>query len=246
MTDPTIILFLMLATIFTSVISAIAGLAGGVTLLSIFSFFFKYEILIPIHGVVQLLSNGSRSFILRKNINKKLFFIYLLGAPIGAYAGKLLLPYATNTQWPMILLALLIFYTVLNPKIEYQLKIPNWGYFFVGIITGLLAIFTGAVGPFLTNFFIRDDMKKEEIVATLASFQIITHILKIPVFLSFNFPYQKYALLFCLLAISSSFGSYLGVKLLKKISMELFTKLIKIFLFFSGVKILYQVLVPSS
>lgn len=208
--DNTIIILIAFLCIFTSIISALAGLSGGVVLLSSLTYFLPYQIVIPIHGIIQLISNASRSFYLRKNIKLSFLFFYFLGAPFGAYIAFKILGHTKSSSFPMILLSGLIFMTVFNPKPKYQLKIPTFAYMFVGLLTGMLSMFTGAVGPFLTLFFIRDDLDKEEIVATMASFQIITHFLKIPVFWSLNFAYHQYWNLFILWGCGSILGSYIN------------------------------------
>lgn len=234
------IILLMLATLTTSVISAVAGLAGGVSLLTILHYFFPYSELIPIHGVIQLISNSSRTFFLKKHVNWAILKCHIIGAPIGVLIAWFLAPKLGSSTAPSIMLAILIFYTVFAPKKKYQIKIPFFGYIFVGVGAGFLGIFTGAVGPFLSSFFIRDDLKKEEIVATMASMQIITHLLKIPVFLHFSFEYTKFAYLFLFLGSASILGSFLGTKILKHISTKYFIILLKIFLFISGVRIIYN------
>ena len=45
----------------TAILSAIVGMAGGIVLLTVMLLFFEPIVAIPLHGLVQLVSNGSRN-----------------------------------------------------------------------------------------------------------------------------------------------------------------------------------------
>ena len=51
----------------TSVLSAVVGMAGGITLLSVMLLFLEPLAAIPLHGVIQLVSNSSRAVIQRRH-----------------------------------------------------------------------------------------------------------------------------------------------------------------------------------
>ncbi len=57
-------------------LSAVIGMAGGITLLSVMLLFFEPLIAIPIHGVVQLVSNSSRTFVQRKHVDWTILWRY--------------------------------------------------------------------------------------------------------------------------------------------------------------------------
>ena len=60
----------------TAVLSAVVGMAGGITLLSVMLLFFDPLVAIPVHGVVQLVSNGSRTYIQREHVEWWIFHRY--------------------------------------------------------------------------------------------------------------------------------------------------------------------------
>ena len=51
-------------------------MAGGITLLSVMLLFLDPLVAIPVHGVVQLVSNGSRTFIQRQHVQWWIFARY--------------------------------------------------------------------------------------------------------------------------------------------------------------------------
>ena len=66
----------------TSILSAVVGMAGGVTLLAVMLLFVDPLVAIPLHGVVQLAANGSRAWIQREHMRRDILLRY----------GALLLP----------------------------------------------------------------------------------------------------------------------------------------------------------
>jgi uncharacterized membrane protein YfcA len=229
------LIFLSICAFFTSIISAITGMAGGIVLFSIMTFFFPISVIIPIHGVVQLVSNSSRTLWLRKSIKKEIFIPFLIGAPAGAFISTIFIHQVLNKNFPLFLIALLIFYTVFRPKKLPSLKIPNYGFLFVGFVAGLLGILIGPTGPFIAPFFLRDDLQKEEIVATKSSVQIIVHLLKLPSFLYLGFRYQDHILSIVLLCLAAIIGTKYGVGLLKKLPEKVFLYIFKGFLLLQSI-----------
>ncbi len=54
--------------VLTSVVSGVMGMAGGMLLLAVMLLRLEPAVAIPVHGIVQLVSNGSRAFFLRKHV----------------------------------------------------------------------------------------------------------------------------------------------------------------------------------
>ncbi len=242
-TDPTFLL-LYVATILTSVISAMIGMAGGITLLSIMTFFFPYQMLIPIHGTTQLVSNITRSFFLRDRLNYKILIPFIIGAPLGAMLSTIFIKTAVDKNIPYIFIAMLIFYTVFKPKRVPDITLPDIGFLLIGFLSGVLGILIGATGPFLAPFLLAKKMKKEELVATKAAMQSVTHILKIPMFIYLGFNYYTYLPVIITMGILAIIGTKIGVRFLGKIDDKIFFYLFKGILLISAIRILYKVIAP--
>lgn len=231
---------LIIAAFFTSALSALVGLAGGTVLLSCMTFFFQHHELIPLHGATQVFSNISRTYLLRHYVNKKIFIYFLAGVPLGVFIGITLLKNFKIENYAYILIVILIFYTLFKPKNLPPIKIPIPAFFLLGVVTSLLGLLIGAVGPFQAPFYLRDDLNKNEMVATQAATQTIVHFCKIPSFLYLGFNYKNYWLLIIGLAIAATLGSDFGVKKLNSFSEEKFKLLFKIVLFISALRLLYH------
>ena len=63
------IVVVAIAALLTSILSAVAGLGGGVILLLVITQFVAPTVAIPIQGAIQLISNWSRAVLLRTNIS---------------------------------------------------------------------------------------------------------------------------------------------------------------------------------
>ncbi|MCB0357500.1 MAG: TSUP family transporter, partial [Bdellovibrionales bacterium] len=138
------ITLLAILAVLTSVMSGVAGMGGGVAFLAGMTFVVPYNLLIPLHGTTQLISNLSRAIYLLHHINKKIFLFFILGLPLGIILATQLIKNIESKLFPFTLLALLITYALFKPKKLPHLNIPLWSFALVGIVSGVLGILIGA------------------------------------------------------------------------------------------------------
>jgi len=81
-------IFFSLAVLLSSIISGMTGLGGGILLLAFMTPVFPAPVLIPLHGIVQLLSNTSRVILSYKKVNYRIFILFALGAALGSLLGS--------------------------------------------------------------------------------------------------------------------------------------------------------------
>ncbi len=234
-------ILLFIASLITAGISSLTGMAGGVVLLSLMTLSLPLKVIIPIHGMVQLFSNGLRVFYLKNNLNFNFLKYFILGIPLGAALALLILRKLTDDRWLLIMLAMLVSYSIFKPKKLPQLKIPVYAWSMVGFVAGVLALLIGSVGPFLAVFFVRDDLTKEQIVVTKASMQLCCHIIKIPSFLYIGFNYKQHTAIIVIMVIGALVGTKIGVILLRKINNKAFKLLFKSFLFIALIRLVYKI-----
>lgn len=235
------LVILITCALLTSIISAIAGMGGGILLLSAMTFFIPLNIIVPVHGFIQLVSNSSRLFYLREHINKPYLLYFTLGTPLGYFTAYKLLSSLSFSSEYYLVLAAFILYTVFKPKKMPQIKLKSFGWAVLGFSSVIQGAFIGATGPLIAPFFLRDDLAKEEIIATKAAQQFIIHLLKIPLFLSISFSYQEHSTLIISLSVAAVVGSYLGSKkLLNKIDDKIFKRIFKSVLFIAALRLIYK------
>lgn len=231
-------IFLFTLSIFTSIISAVVGAAGGIVLLGGMTLVLPVAATIPVHGLTQLLSNSLRTFYLRHNVVLAFFKYFVVGAPLGALLAFYFIKSLPSDKVPLILIVLFILYMVFKPKSMPAIKLKAWQFGLLGLAAGFMGILVGATGPLLAPFFLRDDLTKEEIVSTQACCQTVTHVIKIPVFLGLGFAYLDYQVLILLMFIGTVIGTTLGVKFLKKMNPKVFVYIYKTVLVLVAVKLL--------
>jgi uncharacterized protein len=235
------IIFLTFSAFLTSIISAVVGMAGGIVLLSIMTFFLPLNIIIPVHGIVQLVSNSTRTWLLRRHIVKPVFMYFILGLPFGGFTAIYLIKQLDSKVIPLLLISSIITYTLFKPKRLPAVNIPEWSFCFIGFIVGVLGPLIGATGPFMAPFFLKPKWEKEQIVATKASVQIMGHLIKIPIFIFTDFPYQEYLLPIVLMSSVSLIGTKVGIMILGKIEDKVFRWIYQTALFAALIRLVYKI-----
>ena len=216
---------LVLSAFLTSIISGFMGMAGGILLLTIMALYFPPATLIPLHGIVQFASNGSRAVLLRKFISLPLLIPFLLGSVIGALIGSQLVV-AIPEVWYRVGLGSFILILTWLPKLKSVPKLKG-KFFFLGGFATFLSLFVGATGPLIAPFFIREKLKKEVLVASKAACQLVVHTLKVAVFFSVGFSLVPYWELLVAMVIAVFIGNYLGKKILFRVNEVVFMWLFK-------------------
>ena len=216
--------------IVTTTISGIIGMGGGVTLIAIMAALLEPGIVVPIHGVVQMVGNSTRSLVLLRQVRWSLLLLYVPTLILGAWFG--LRFYAgAGMPWfrPMIGLFVLAFliWDRFKPK---RLVLPRWIFVPAGFVGGVITILIGASGPYLAAFFLRDDLDREEIVATKAAIQTIGHLVKLPAFMSIGFVYRDHLDLILPLVACAVLGTVIGTRILRRMPERLFQIAFRIFL----------------
>ena len=86
------IAILIVAALLTSAISAVLGMGGGIILLGIMALIIpEGYVVVALHGIVQLISNLTRSFVFREHIRKDIIRQYLPGSVFGLSFSSLII-----------------------------------------------------------------------------------------------------------------------------------------------------------
>lgn len=212
----TLIIFTSMALI-TSVISGMFGMAGGLIFLAVITTAVETSYIVPLHAAFQLISNCSRLAFFFKHIRWVVIKYFIMGLIPGSLVGIFI--FASMPKGSLkLLIGCFILLATFMPETKRERRFDLAIFLPVGFITGLLGIFVGATGPISAPFFVRRDILKEDLIATKATCQAISHIVKIPLFgfVGANIlPYWKIILLVGPFII---LGTYVGKKLVGRIS----------------------------
>ena len=138
------------------------------------------------------------------------------------------------------MLLVIILYTVFRPQRMPELRIPFWGFTFIGFMIGLFGPLIGATGPMMAPFFLRSDLTKNQIVASKSAVQLIGHIIKLPAFYYLGFTFGEYTFPLTIMITGVILGTHFGVTLLGKISEDLFLCLFRLALLAAAGRLAYQ------
>lgn len=215
------------------------GLGGGILLLAFMTPLFPPHILIPLHGVIQLLSNSSRVALSATKVNLRIFATFALGAGIGALASLPLRISVSSVLATIILAAAILFFTWF-PGIKNGIDFRG-SFIVTGAIATFLSVFVGATGPLTAPFFLNSRLDKESYVPTKAACQIPVHLFKVCVYVVSGFLLSDW-LVYILIAIPVVLaGNYIGKAVTGKFEDRRYRLIIKIVITVLVGRMLYMV-----
>ena len=204
------------AAVGTSVLSAVAGLGGGIILLTVLAQFFAPVVAIPIHGGIQLVSNGSRAAMLRRQINwsavGRASILLLPASLLGVLVATSIPEDATRLVLGAFVLVVAWRPSLLRWKGSGEL--PQSALIGVGGVSGFLNSTVGASGPFTSPFFKAVTVSHVAFVATAASSQVFAHLSKLIAFGLDGFAFTEHLDVITVGAIGVTIGSRIGTRLM--------------------------------
>lgn len=231
---------LVALSLFTSALTAAAGIGGGLVLLGALASFLPPVIVIPIHGVVQLGSNAGRAAIMRHAIDRRIVAPFFLGSLIGiALGAKLFVALPTTTL--QIILGLFVLASVWLPKLK-TAHIPIRAFVVVGIVGSFCTMFVGATGPFIATFISPDRMPRHAVVATHATCMSLQHTLKVIAFGFLGFAFLPWIPLLVAMVGAGFLGTMLGRRALDRLPHDVFARIFKVVLTLLALRLLYAAL----
>jgi uncharacterized membrane protein YfcA len=181
----------------TSMLSAVVGMAGGITLLSVMLLFFEPLVAIPIHGVVQLVSNSSRTYVQRTHVDWTILWRYsVMLVPMGFVGIEIAQALPPNVTRALIGVFVLIAtwrrgWLLIGTHPE-RADVHR-RFFILGGVVGLINMTIGAAGPLIAPFFLKIGLSRQAIIGTKAACQAVGHLVKIAIFGIAGFVFADYA-----------------------------------------------------
>ncbi|MEC8308391.1 MAG: TSUP family transporter [Pseudomonadota bacterium] len=220
----------------SSLFTACAGLGGGILLLAMMLQIFPPNVVIPLHGITQFFSNASRALLLRSFIAKD----YVIPFTIGSFLGVVIfIPLITIVDQVIGSLILGIFILVATWRPSY-LKLRSVHATISGAITGGLGLILGAIGPLAMSAHPKENWIKEQIVANHATVMACQHGLKVVAFSVIGINLIEYSYELVGLVLGAAAGTFVGTKLLTRISDDRFRMLLNIVLTILAIRMIYE------
>lgn len=164
-----------------AVISGLFGMAGGLVFMGIIASLMSVSAAMVVHGVVQSVSNGSRSAILREHIRWDILGWQLLGA-LPAIAFMLWIAFTPNKAQLFLALGLLpVLLWLPKGVLAGDAEKPVHAALCGAMVMGL-NLSAGVAGPALDFFYVKTALTRKAIVATKAVTMFASHLVKIAYF----------------------------------------------------------------
>ena len=219
--------------------TSIAGAGGGTVLLAAMLQFMNPVEAIPVHGAIQLTSNLTRTWLLRKFVNWEIIFKFSLLLPFGIFLGlKIFQNIDSDNIKILIGFFILLALGLQNLRIIKNIKISTNIYLLIGFFTGILNILVGVIAPLLAVIVKQSISEKKSIVGTLGYFGLIGNLIKIIGFSFIGFSFLAYIDTLLMVIPATLIGSRIGQFLLNKISNRIFTIMFQIILIGLAIRLL--------
>ena len=174
-------LFIIFAAGACAMISGLFGMAGGLIFMGIIASLMSVSAAMVVHGIVQSVSNGSRSAILRDHVRWDILAWQLLGA-LPAIGLMLWATFAPNKAQLFLLLGLLPLLLWLPKSVlAGDAEKPAHAALCGAMVMGL-NLSAGVAGPALDFFYVQTALTRKAIVATKAVTMFSSHLVKIAYF----------------------------------------------------------------
>ncbi|MFT7645480.1 MAG: putative membrane protein YfcA [Candidatus Poriferisodalaceae bacterium] len=226
-----------------AVITAVAGLGGGILMLAVLLQFLDPAIAIPVHAVIQLASNGSRAALLRQHIDWPIvarFVVLLLPAGfLGLWAANSI-PSAVGRAAIGVFALVAVWRPTALASTSRLLGSSDRSFTTLGAISGFLSIPLGATGPMVAPYFRQRLPVRTAMVATFAATQVAGHVSKTVVFGTDGFAFSDYYPVMVTGIAAVTIGSWIGTKLLGRVSEERFQLIFRITITLIALRLIVQ------
>jgi uncharacterized membrane protein YfcA len=227
---PSAWLLLTAIAVCTSIVSGVMGLAGGMMLLAAMLHWMDPVVAIPVHGIVQLVSNASRAWFQRAHVRWDAVWRFAWPLlPAGA-AGLWLLR-AIPPDGGRLAIGAFVLLATWAPGVlrrgpraggDARRALPAGG-----ALVGFLSTTVGATGPLLAPFILALGLAPPATVGTMAACQVFQHASKIALFGAAGFDFRAFALPALALCAAAIVGSAIGARLLDHLPERVFRTAVK-------------------
>jgi uncharacterized membrane protein YfcA len=217
-----VLAIIMIAALITACISGIFGMAGGMIMMGVIVTYLGVAEAMVVHGAVQSVSNSYRAWLIRDNIRWDIIGRVAIGA-LPALALLALAAYVPSKGVLFLVLGSLpLLLWLPTERLSFDAQKPLHAILCGFFITGLNLV-AGAAGPALDMFFIKTAMPRHEIVATKAVTMFGSHMMKIayfsiPIFITSDFSGLPPLWFFIAVIPFIMLGTFIGTRVLKRMS----------------------------
>ncbi len=239
------LLFFTLALI-CEVLGTVGGFGSSVLFVPMAQFFFSFQLVLMLTSILHVFSNLAKILLFRQHIDKRVFLLFGIPSLLLTVLGAWLTAYAVSTWGSWILAVFLVlFSTFLLVRPHFQLPATSFAAVVSGGFAGFFAGFVGTGGAIRGLSMAAFNLEKNLFVGTSAAIDTGVDISRFFIYLGNGFFKPEVWVLVPVLFLVSFVGSWLGKKLLNRLSQDFFRRLVLAFILITGLALIYQQLSPN-
>jgi uncharacterized protein len=228
-----------LSALLTSALTAMVGFGGGVILLGVMLQFYPPAAAIPLHGAVQLVSNGWRVVLFKDSISWPLGLRFMALLPLGVVVGLWFfqgLPVAAI----QVLIGLVVLASLFSRRLATLRgrELPLNAFVPLGFAVGALNMMVGVVGPLLAVLVVRRDLNRMQMIGTQGFFALAGHVAKVIAFGLVGFAFREHLAALAVMLPAVLLGGVLGKWLLGRFSDAAFVRAFQLLLLALALKLI--------
>jgi uncharacterized protein len=231
------IIIISTAALVAAALTLFSGFGLGTLLMPIISIFFPIEIAVAVTALVHFANNVFKVGLLGKNAKKSVLIAFGIPAIFFAILGALTLTWLSSAThvidysvlvWKMHVSPIKLVIGIIILSFVILELIPKFSTIAIeqrflpigGMLSGFFGGLSGHQGVFRSMFLIKADLSKEQFVATGVMLAVMVDIARL---LIYGLDLSKFHINWSLVSaasVSAFLGSYLGAKLLKKVTIS--------------------------
>lgn len=235
-----IIIFFVL-TLIAEILGTLGGFGSSVFFVPLSQFFFDFQTVLALTGLLHIFSNTSKIILFRKTIDWKVA-LWLGGSSIALAIVGAFLTRTVSLEYASLALGifLIAFSVFLFVKPTFSIFPSKINSIVGGGVAGFLAGFIGTGGAIRGLALASFNLEKNFFVGTSAMIDFGVDLSRTIIYLESNYFSSDRLLYIPLLIVAAALGSYLGKIILNKINQEKFMKITLCLIFLTGITLILQ------
>lgn len=226
-------------TLIAEILGTIGGFGSSLFFVSISQFFYDFQTVLALTGLLHIFSNTAKIVLFRKSIDWKLTLWLGVSSIVLAITGAYVTRHVDFLYAKMIMAIFLItFSTFFFLKPAFILSPTLKNSILGGAVAGFLAGFIGTGGAIRGLVLTAFNLEKNVFVGTSAAIDFGVDLSRTVIYLDANYLAKKEIWYIPVLMVAAFLGSYLGKRLLNKIPQETFKKIVLGLIFMMGVSMI--------
>jgi uncharacterized membrane protein YfcA len=209
-------------------LAAVAGFGGAVVLLPVLAWAFGVRDAVPILTVAQLIGNGSRVWLNRRELDWKVVGWFALGGvPLAWIGGHVFAraPLAGLTRLLGAFLLAVVAWRRLRPATGWRPPLRSFA--LIGAASSFLSALFGSVGPLMAPLFLAYGLLKGAYIGTEACATVVMHVVKLIAYRQAAVLPGRSLLIGLALGPVMFAGSWGGKRILDRLPVRIFAPLIE-------------------